>query len=52
MEFTGDIKTSERATHDSLVRIADLLGVPTEGRKVTDTSVFHLNFLFHVFHIA
>lgn len=49
LEFTADLTTCERVTRDALTRIANLLDVPTEGRKVTDTSMFHPNFHFHVF---
>ena len=50
MEFTADLNTCERVTHDTLIRIADQCGMPTEGRKVrSDTTVFHPNFHFHVF---
>ena len=50
LEFSGDLNTSEVVTRDSLVRIADLIGMPTEGRKVNDTTVSQPNSLFfHVF---
>ena len=52
MELTGDITTTcEKITREELVRIADLIGVPTEGRKVNDTTVFSSfpRLHFHVF---